>query len=53
MHEGPEFVEAAFSVGASSYVAKDRLSTDLILAVHEAMLGHAFVSESDWEVPAN
>jgi DNA-binding NarL/FixJ family response regulator len=51
VHEGPEFVEAAFSAGASGYVAKDRLYSDLIPAVHEA-LGHAFVSEDDGDAPA-
>jgi DNA-binding NarL/FixJ family response regulator len=50
-HEDPVFVDAAFSAGASAYVTKARLSTDLIPAVHESMLGHAFVSEFDGEVP--
>jgi DNA-binding NarL/FixJ family response regulator len=43
---GPEFLEAAFSAGASGFVTKAHLSTDLIPAIHEAMLGHTFVSGS-------
>ena len=46
IHEGPDFLDAAFSAGASGYVTKARLSTDLIPALHEAMLGHTFVSGS-------
>jgi DNA-binding NarL/FixJ family response regulator len=46
IYEGPDFLDAAFSAGASGYVTKARLSTDLIPALHEAMLGHTFVSAS-------
>ncbi len=53
VHEGPEFLDAAFSAGASAYVTKARLSTDLIPAIHEAMLGRAFVSGSAEEVSGN
>jgi DNA-binding NarL/FixJ family response regulator len=44
IYEGPDFLDAAFSAGASGYVSKGRLSTDLIPAIHEAMLGHIFIS---------
>jgi DNA-binding NarL/FixJ family response regulator len=44
--EGRDFVDAAFSAGASGYVNKARLSTDLIPAIHEAMLGRIFISVS-------
>ena len=44
IYEGPDFLDAAFSAGASGYVSKARLSTDLIPAIHEAMLGQIFVS---------
>lgn len=44
VHEGPEFVEAACSAGASGYVSKARLSTDIIPAIHKAMLGQIFIS---------
>jgi DNA-binding NarL/FixJ family response regulator len=45
-YEGPDFLDAAFSAAASGYVTKARLSTDLIPALHEAVLGHTFVSGS-------
>lgn len=46
IYDGPDFLDAAFSAGASGYVTKARLSTDLIPAIHEAMLGQIFVSGS-------
>jgi DNA-binding NarL/FixJ family response regulator len=46
VHEGLEFVDAAISAGASGYVIKSRLSTDLVPAIQKAMLGHTFVSGS-------
>jgi DNA-binding NarL/FixJ family response regulator len=46
VHEGPEFVDAAFSAGAYGYVTKSHLSTDLVPAIHKAMLEQTFVSES-------
>jgi DNA-binding NarL/FixJ family response regulator len=46
IYEGPDFLDAAFSAGASGYVTKSRLSTDLIPAIREAMLGQIFVSGS-------
>jgi DNA-binding NarL/FixJ family response regulator len=44
MYEGLDFLDVAFSAGASGYVNKARLSTDLIPAIHEAMLGRIFIS---------
>jgi CheY-like chemotaxis protein len=44
VHEGQDFVDAAFFAGASGYVNKARLSTDLIPAIQEAMLNRTFVS---------
>jgi DNA-binding NarL/FixJ family response regulator len=46
IYDGPDFLDAAFSAGASGYVNKARLSTDLIPAIYEAMLGQIFVSGS-------
>jgi DNA-binding NarL/FixJ family response regulator len=46
IYDGPDFLDAAFSAGASGYVTKARLSTDLIPAIHEAMSGQIFVSGS-------
>ena len=37
IYESRDFLEAAFSAGASGYVNKTRLSTDLIPAIHEAI----------------
>jgi DNA-binding NarL/FixJ family response regulator len=41
-----EIVQEALRSGALGYVTKARLFTDLIPAIHEAMLGHTFVSAS-------
>jgi DNA-binding NarL/FixJ family response regulator len=46
IYEGQDFLDAAFSAGASGYVAKARLSIDLIAALHEVMLGNTFASGS-------
>jgi DNA-binding NarL/FixJ family response regulator len=44
VYESRDFLDAAISAGASAYVHKARLSTDLIPAIHEAMLGQIFIS---------
>lgn len=46
VHEDPDFVAAAFSAGASAYVTKSHVSTDLIPAIHEALEGRRYVSQS-------
>ena len=46
IHEDRDFTAAAFSAGATGYVTKRRLSTDLVLAIQEALKGRAFVSNS-------
>lgn len=46
VHEDRDFIAAAFSAGATGYVTKRRLSTDLVLAIQEALKGHTFVSNS-------
>jgi DNA-binding NarL/FixJ family response regulator len=43
-HADQDYVEAALSVGAHGYVTKPRLSTDLVLAIMEAVEGRVFVS---------
>src|SRR5690349_11449669 len=40
IHEDPDYIEAAFSVGASGYVFKSRVATDLIPAVEGVLRGH-------------
>jgi DNA-binding NarL/FixJ family response regulator len=46
IHEDRDFIAAAFSAGATGYVTKRRLSTDLVPAIEEALKGHTFVSNS-------
>jgi DNA-binding NarL/FixJ family response regulator len=46
IHEDRDFIAAAFSAGATGYVTKRRLSTDLVLAIQEALKGRTFVSDS-------
>jgi DNA-binding NarL/FixJ family response regulator len=46
IHEGRDFIAAAFSAGGAAYVTKQNLSTDLALAIHESLKGHTFVSNS-------
>jgi len=40
----PDYVEAAFSLGASGYVLKCRIGTDLLPAIDAALNGSTFVS---------
>ena len=44
VHDEDEVVLAAISAGASGYVVKPRLGSDLSLAVREARAGRTFVS---------
>lgn len=44
VHEDQDFVDAAFSAGASGYVVKSHLTTDLVPAIHEVLEGHTYVS---------
>ena len=46
IHEDRDFIAAAFSAGATGYVTKRRLSTDLVPAIQEALKARAFVSNS-------
>jgi len=46
VHADPEFVEAAFSVGALGYVLKPSLATDLVPAIRAVVQGDIFVSPS-------
>ena len=46
IHEDRDFIAAAFSAGATGYVTKRRLSTDLVFAIQESLKGHTFVSSS-------
>lgn len=44
VHADPDYVREAFTVGASGYVVKPRLGSDLIPALHAAMSGQRFIS---------
>lgn len=46
IHEDRDFIAAAFSAGATGYVTKRHLSTDLVFAIQEALKGRTFVSNS-------
>ena len=44
IHDEPAFFRAALEAGASGYVIKPRLASDLCLAIREVMAGRLFVS---------
>jgi len=44
VHADPDFVQAALKTGALAYVSKSRITTDLLIAVEEALNGCTFVS---------
>jgi DNA-binding NarL/FixJ family response regulator len=44
VHSEPDFVQAGLSAGASGYVVKPRVGTELVLAIREALAGKIFVS---------
>ena len=46
VHEDLDFVGAAFSAGASGYVTKSHVNTDLVPAIREILEGRTFVSQS-------
>jgi len=44
VHEDWDYVRAAFDAGGSAYVAKAKLASYLVTAMHEALAGRRFVS---------
>jgi len=44
VHADPDFVQAALETGATAYVTKLRITTDLLVALREALEGRIFVS---------
>jgi DNA-binding NarL/FixJ family response regulator len=44
IHADPDYLQSALAAGATGYVVKDRLATDLIPALRSAVAGHRFVS---------
>jgi DNA-binding NarL/FixJ family response regulator len=45
-YEDHEYIAAAFSAGASAYVAKRHFGTDLVMAIRQVVYGNTFVSPS-------
>jgi len=46
IHEADEYISAAFSAGASGYVTKRRIPSDLVHGIRELSQGNLFVSPS-------
>ncbi len=46
VHEDADFLQAALKTGASGYVIKRRMASDLHRAVKEALAGRIFISSS-------
>ena len=46
LHNGRDFVAAAFSAGASAYVLKSELAINLVPAIREALQGRTYISPS-------
>jgi DNA-binding NarL/FixJ family response regulator len=46
VHEDPDFVQAALEAGASGYVLKTRMASDLCNAINGVMAGRLFISPS-------
>jgi len=44
VHSDHEFVRACFEAGATGYVLKPRIATDLLIAMQAALAGHSFIS---------
>lgn len=44
VHSDPDFVRAGLDSGALGYVVKSRMTTELVLAIQEALAGRTFVS---------
>ena len=46
VHGDPGYVRTALATGAQGFVVKNRLASDLLLAVREVLAGKSFVSPS-------
>jgi DNA-binding NarL/FixJ family response regulator len=46
VHDDQDYVDAAFAAGASGYVTKSHVMTDLVPAIQEALSGRTYVSNS-------
>jgi DNA-binding NarL/FixJ family response regulator len=46
IHEQSDYVSAAFAAGATGYVTKRHVGSDLVPAIREVVRGHTFISPS-------
>jgi DNA-binding NarL/FixJ family response regulator len=46
VHEDQDFVAAALAAGASAYVTKEDVTTDLVPAIQEVLQGGTYISKS-------
>jgi DNA-binding NarL/FixJ family response regulator len=46
VHADPEIASAALHLGASGYVVKEQIATDLVPAIHECLQGGRYISSS-------
>jgi DNA-binding NarL/FixJ family response regulator len=46
VHEDPDFVAAALAAGASGYVVKEDVTTDLVPAIRATLEGRRYLSQS-------
>lgn len=46
VYDDSDFLDAALTSGASGYVLKSRMTSDLCVAIHEALAGGLFISPS-------
>ena len=46
VHEDQDYVDAALAAGASGFVTKLHLTSDLVPAIREALIGHTYISKS-------
>jgi DNA-binding NarL/FixJ family response regulator len=44
VHEDPEYISAGFAAGATGYVTKRRIASDLVPAIREVAAGGTFLS---------
>jgi DNA-binding NarL/FixJ family response regulator len=46
VHDDQDYLRSALATGAAGYVVKDRLATDLVPAIRQALAGRRFISRS-------
>ena len=46
VYDDPDFLRAALATGASGYILKSHMATELVPAIREVLAGHRFISPS-------